>query len=834
MSIQYPVNIIRKTLAKAAILALAVTPAAFAQDDSLSEEELERLEDDDIIFLDAFVVTGVAEGKAIKDQSVSISIVPVERSELEVPRSTGEIFRTIPGIRSESTAGEGNTNIGVRGLPIASGGAKYLQLHEDGLPVLEFGDIAFATADGFFRPDYTVGNIEAIRGGSASTFASNSPAGVINFMSKTGEVEGGSIGIQVGLDYDSSRIDFDYGGAITDEWRMHIGGFHRTGEGIRSSGYDANSGSQIKANFTREFENGFFRLYFKNLNDSVATYLPMPVSATGSNSNPSIGSFENFDVATDTPHSVYLLNDTFIDGTGNVQTADVDDGITTNYSSVGFEISNELSNGWKLHNVGKVASVDGRFLAPFTAAVDTAQNTADTWGGPNSTLRFANGPSGGDAIANPSQLNGNGLLQLIHMFNTELNDFGNYQNNFKLKKTIEDTAAESIDLTFGYYLSGQTIDMDWHWNAYIMEVKGDNAALVDIFAEDGTAITENGLLSYGPQLWGYFRRSFDIDYDIAAPYGAASFDFGNFNIDFSLRLDTGEATGNFYNGITRENVDVNNDGTISTPEMVVAFTDRSDPKPVNYDWSYVSYSAGANYRFNDQLSVFGRLSEGGRVNADRLVEQLAPDGTIDDDAAVDVANQYELGLKYLNEDVAGGTLGLFATLFYAEVEETNFASLAQQELFVRDYENAGLEIEAEYLRDRLEMRLGLTYNDSELARDSRAPENNGNTPRRVPDWAYSFSTSYYWDKLTLGGTLIGITDVFGHDSNVLVLPGYAYVNLTAGYEISDNVQLSLAVNNAFDEFGLSEVEETALQANGSLRARGITGRSTSLTLRYRF
>jgi outer membrane receptor protein involved in Fe transport len=62
-----------------------------------------------------------------------------------------------------------------------------LLIQEDGLPVMQFGDIAFGTQDQFTRFDSFVSRVEALRGGSASVFASNSPAGIINFITKTGE-----------------------------------------------------------------------------------------------------------------------------------------------------------------------------------------------------------------------------------------------------------------------------------------------------------------------------------------------------------------------------------------------------------------------------------------------------------------------------------------------------------------------------------------------------------------------------------------------------------------------------------------------------------------------
>ena len=91
--------------------------------------------------------------------SVSITSINARQIEQSAPRSTAEIFRTIPGIRSESSGGEGNSNIAVRGVPISSGGSKYVQLQEDGLPVLLYGDISFGTADIFTRFDRNVAKI---------------------------------------------------------------------------------------------------------------------------------------------------------------------------------------------------------------------------------------------------------------------------------------------------------------------------------------------------------------------------------------------------------------------------------------------------------------------------------------------------------------------------------------------------------------------------------------------------------------------------------------------------------------------------------------------------
>ncbi|WP_163360909.1 TonB-dependent receptor plug domain-containing protein, partial [Escherichia coli] len=87
-----------------------------------------------------------------------------------------------PGIRAEASGGESNANVAVRGIPVSAGGARYIQFQEDGLPVLQFGDIAFATPDTWMRADAAFDRLEVVRGGSASTLATGAPGGIINFI----------------------------------------------------------------------------------------------------------------------------------------------------------------------------------------------------------------------------------------------------------------------------------------------------------------------------------------------------------------------------------------------------------------------------------------------------------------------------------------------------------------------------------------------------------------------------------------------------------------------------------------------------------------------------
>ena len=168
----------------AAAAALAACQLGMAQAQSTEEPsaaaQAAQAKTGDGLRLDSVVVTGTATRTTKMKQSVSVSTLGAEQIERSGAASTAELLRAVPGVRSESSGGEGNANITVRGVPISAGGSRYVQMQEDGLPVLMFGDIAFGTADQFVRADYNIDRLEVIRGGSASTLATNSPGGIVN------------------------------------------------------------------------------------------------------------------------------------------------------------------------------------------------------------------------------------------------------------------------------------------------------------------------------------------------------------------------------------------------------------------------------------------------------------------------------------------------------------------------------------------------------------------------------------------------------------------------------------------------------------------------------
>lgn len=781
---------------------------------------------------DVIIVTAVPRSQNRLDSSISVSTLGPGQIQVAVPRSAAEIFRAIPGIRSESSGGEGNANISVRGLPLATGGSKYLQLQEDGLPILQFGDITFANADIFLRANFNVNRIEAVRGGSSATFASNSPGGVINLISKTGERDGGAIQLSGGLDYEEYRIDADYGGHIGEDWTWHVGGFYRRGEGPRKAGYDANRGGQIKANLTRKFSHGFVRLYAKYLNDRTPSYLPSPVQVSGSNSDPSYRSLPGFSIGDGTFYSRYNRAQRTLGPDNRPTVDDPGDGMHPLVKQIGLEAQLEPDEGWTLRERFRFADISGRFIAPFPALVGDAGSIATALGGAGATLRFATGPKAGQIIADPATLGGNGLLAENVVFDTKLNNLNTFSNDIRVIRDVA-LAGGRLSLTGGLFVTRQTIDTDWLWTSVVSEVRGDGrAALIDIRSAAGVAQTDRGTYGYGAAFFGNCcRRSYDMNYSIAAPFAAVSYAQGGWTLAGSLRWDDGRVRGRVagtdlgIGGAATSPVDVDGDGVISAAETRSTATPGLSA-PIHYGYGYLSWSAGVNYRLLTEMSVFARYSRGGRANADRILfgpaVRVGGGGLTDRSAAVDFVRQAEAGLKYRQRDVT-----LFATLFHASAEEQNFEATSLRFLD-RRYRAYGLELEGGYQRGGFSVTGAMTWTHARIVRDRVTPANQGNRPRRQANWVYSLTPQYQAALFTVGAHLVGTGSSYAQDNAGLKLPGYTQVNAFVAVRPTAALTLSLSANNLFDVQGFTEAEEGMIPASGIVRARSINGRTISV------
>ncbi len=774
------------TLALAVSLALMSVSAAYAQSTSASAKPTndKRAEDkSDTLQLDQIVVTGTSTATSKMKQSVSISTLSVEAIEQGGATSAAEVLRSIPGVRSESSGGESNANLTVRGLPISAGGARYVQFQEDGLPILQFGDMAFATPDSWVRIDSVLDRLEVIRGGSASTLATNAPGGIINFISNTGEEAGGSIGISKGIDYDSTRYDFGYGGAIGTNTHYFIGGFYRNGEGVRNGGVNAEQGGQLRGNITQTFKGGFLRLSFKHLDDHAPTLLPVPVRF---GANGSISTIPGIDPRRASSYSPYWIPDQTLTINNGRAVSNVNDGLTAKTDAFGAETSLDLGEGFKFTDKFRNAKNSGRFIGIFPGD-DVAAAPAGT--------KYLTGPQKGQNYT------GNAFTAVV--FNTSLDNMNLLANDMKVSKGIDMGGGARLDAAVGLYTSTQKVGLTWNFNQYLMQAIGDKPALLTSGA--------NGSAAFG----GCCMNFIDADYRTTAPYLSLAMETGPWNLDASVRRDEQKATGVF------------NQSFYIAANSGLRY-DPSTTNNINYKVSNTEFSFGGNYRINKDLGVFLRYSEGASFNADRIT--FFNDARLTSGASsiipINKVKQTEAGAKWRS-----GGFSAFVTVFQAKTDETNVdLTKSPIQSTANSYDAKGIEFEGGLRFGALKLTGGLTYTDAKITASSNKAS-IGTTPNRQAEWVYQLASSYDLGAATVGASLAGNTDSKDNGpsgANTITLPGFSIVNAFVNYRVSTNATVSLGVNNVFDKLGYTESND------GRGAARAVNGRASRISLKYTF
>ncbi|MHA6720315.1 TonB-dependent siderophore receptor [Sphingomonas sp. RS6] len=777
--------------------------------------------------------TGVAKARDLLDSAISTSSLDENDILKFSPRSVSDLLRDIPGVRADASQGEGYGNISIRGLPIAATGSKYVQLQEDGLPVMEFGDTPFATADTFMRLDANIGQVQAIRGGSASTFASNSPGGVINFISKTGVTAGGSIQTSFGLNYRSNRIDFDYGAPLSDTLRFHVGGFYRRGEGVRRTGYDGQDGGQIKINVTKDFAGGYIRFYGKYLNDRTPVYGYVPVQVSGTDSDPTYSNVPGFDMKRDSVLTRNFSTIVGLDSNNNLSSQSVRDGQNPIVKAVGFEAKFDVG-GWSVTNRFRYSGMSGGFISPEFVQVAPAAAVMGRVGGFGGSLSYATGPNAGQAIANPSTLNGNGLLIPLTFANVRYNNLDNITNDLRGSRTWKIGGGE-LTTTAGFYKSRQTLDLSYLWSSVIQDVLGGgNASLINVTSPANVAITQNGFYGFGAALLGggCCRERRNAKYDVNAPYASVNYHIGKLALGASIRYDMGTVQGTLTSGTGATPYDINGDGVISAAESRTSRLNLATPGLIDYSYNNLSYSVSANYRLAETFSLFGRYSRGGRANADRIFSSTFIDYTdgslIRSKVAVDTVRQAEGGFKYRTDSTM-----LNLTAFWAESMDTNLDPRNGAPI-ERLFRAKGLEFEGSYTRGIASIAAGATYTKAEIAKDYLDPSLNGKTPQNQADFVFQVTPQISTDRFSLGAVFIGTTGSYSTVQNQLRIPGYVTTNAFAQARVTKSLLVSLNAANLLDVKAITGVADSTIPTSGVVQARVLAGRTISATARFDF
>lgn len=817
----------------ASVFAMVIAAAAFVAPATAQTAKPEAEEADG---LDTIVVTASGGNKTQINSSVSVTSVSASLIKDFQPSSEAEVFRLIPGIQVAGTSGPGgNSNIAVRGLPVATGGAPYIQIQEDGLPTVLFGDIQFGNNDYWTHFDATVANVESVRGGTVTTHASQAPGAVINYVSHTGKQEGGYIELQKGLGYDETKVNFRYGGPINDSLFFHVGGYYKTGRGPLHASFNVSESVQIKGNVTKEFEGGYFRVLFKYADTQEPNYTGAVGTATVANGKVSnISPYFNFDGRKQSNYSIYNRNFTILNRTGQLESVKLD-GITTKAKTIGSQFHKEFGDTITVDNNVRYTKMSGGFASPFlgvTRTSDVIGSRLSLNGTPYATvgsIRFASGPNAGQEYTAR-------YLDTNVNVRTNIRDIGSFANDFAVRGNF-DAGFAKVTARAGLFYMNQKIEMDWHVDRSTRELSGNNPSQLDLYTAPGAAgakLTQAGISGYNNNWGNCCARDYELAYTNTAPNFALDLDADRFALDGSVRFERVKASG----GGTQGGAEffVNSNG-INIP----AITSNSAREVLNYTRTYTSWTVGGLFKATDNLSVFARTSKGGRFNADRQTfsGKFNANGSLNQLGrvpSVDFVNQHELGLKSRG-NIGGGRFTAELTLLKGDFKRSDFEPTVTSQcptgncIINTNYKTKGAEFYGTLNLGGFSLAANATYTK---AKQASAGTTVFRRAEGISDLSYTVAASYDVAEIaTVGLNASGQTSQIGGG---LEYPGSTIFGGFIRVRPITNLEVGIQAYNLFNKFdlrgngGISDIASTPAVIGGA----PAIGRTFTGSVKFKF
>ncbi|MEJ8598732.1 TonB-dependent receptor [Riemerella anatipestifer] len=732
------------------------------------------------------IITGSANPKKRIESSIAITTMKAKDIQQKAPQSTADILQYVPGFLAENSGGEVGNNLFARGIPSA-GAYEYVQIQEDGLPIFEDGALQFANIDNFQRLDLTLQGVEAVRGGTASVFASGAPGGIVNFISKTGQNDTkGTLKLSTST-FGLFRTDFNIGGALVqDKLFFNAGGFYREDNGMRSPGFKANRGGQIKLNLTYKFDKGYARVYYKYLNDRAMFYQVTPFIKNGNG----VKAYPGFDPNYGTFASMEMAQIRVPQYGGGFFETDLRNGVHPVSHAIGTELKYKLSDVVTVHNNMKFTSINQDYNAIF----------APSWMG---------------SIVSQNEYSDNLNIDRANAFFTYVNGGGVLDPNEKLKradlwfirKNMQNLAnnlnfnidLDKVKLNVGHYYSNWSSDHYWNWNSFLVTAS-DKPRLVNLQdTSTGTNYTYNGVSQIT-----WLERQAGLTGNVNAFFANADIEINDkFNANVGVRYDINKYKGYRDNArFSSENLGVLPNSTADDKVTTV------QGAPFTY-WSYnlnkVGYTAALNYKINNKMAVYFRQSHGFRApieeafydNANKNLSLIKPT----------TVNQSELG--YTGQ--ISHNFALYGSAFLMNLKNIFYGDIVaggKSEALLADVRNLGLELEAQYRYHNFSVSANATFQKPEYTKFASNASYVGNQARRIPKTFFSIRPSYDITKgLNVYARYSRYGTKYNDEGNTFVLKGFGVLDAGASYQIK-NIRFALDATNITNNIGLTEGDGT--------------------------
>jgi catecholate siderophore receptor len=800
---------------RAALLsAVAVSVLAFAASAHAADA-------DDASTVEELVVTGRAgsEGQKKIEASYAITVVNEEKIRMQSPPSVAEVLKNVPGLWVEASGGVGGANIRARGIPIE--GFAAISLQEDGLPVQHDGGLGFLNTDFSFRMDETVSRVEVVRGGPSSIFASYAPGGTINFITrKATQPFEGLAKAEIG-DWGYYRGDAWIGGVVNG-FRLGLGGYYRSDDGVRDPGFKANEGGQIRFQVGRDFENGSIDFNVKHIDDNTIFYLPVPLTFDSKGDTAEIPSF---DAQTGTLAGPETEKLTFRTNRGPFA---FDQGKGSDLKLTQYTLQGTLDvAGWTIREGLRYRTSDLTRSAlfpntPELASVRIARDVARgaSLGVTQGRLTYVNGGQTFD-VANQ---NGQGLVMDAAMRTQDIT-LDETINDLRFTRKF-DFGGQSHDVAFGIYYAraeetffqvGSQVLLDVREQARLLNLQGLNA--------QGTVVanfTDNGFSRYGSQFNNAEGKS-----NTWALYAADEWHITDkLRVDFGARWERIKLSGRNERSST---INLNQTPSFAD-DQAISGNGIFDPLDRKFDdWGA---TVAVNYQFDEDFGAYARYTKGFRLPS--LGDFITnPTRT---DPRSSQSDLYEAGVK-----VAKANVSLYLTGFLTKFDSQSFSetrfdpatnSLVSRTEFAST-ETYGFEVEGQFRPvDWFDTTFSATVQDPHLGKfifnESVAKVNGacplpsdqntaGSSCLRARD--FSDHTIVRTPKVSLrvtpgvnllDGKLRAELDVqyfgkrFSDLANTLTIPDYWLLNAQVRYNVTDNITIYGYGTNLTNEIGLTE------------------------------
>lgn len=801
--------------------------------------------------LQEIVVTGqTTRNRALITASADITYATAADIDRKAPRSTADLLELIPGIFVEGTAGQLSNNYSVRGLQ--GGGQRFIQIEEDGLPVIYQG----GGADFFFSQDLTIDRLEAVKGGSSGVLAVNGAGATINFISRSPnfrEIEG--IARVTAYNYNDKRGDFYLSAPlVTDKLAFNIGGYIESSPGVRKNPFNYD-GFRVKAALEYRFDGGgFLRLTGKIGDIKAAYYADQPYRYENGKptSIPGLGTqFGN--VGGDAFSRIAVPVSTFVDPDG-FRDFNYDDGVHVKTQQIRLDIEKPLNDSIDLFvrsrylhltddfnglfpgsgtgNAGLASAV--AYLTPGSASPISGLLTAGQAAFPTGT-RFGiknlrtGVVTGSNQTAALNALNGNGFLQqttLNHDYQRG-HDWGTDAGGRWEYKGSGFTNSLTVGAMYYDVLRYQ----DQSATAAVVNDVRTNSDIYDVVALDNNngvvgTLTDNGLISYGN--WGAgIRQREDHTLSLYVNDELSLLD-DKLHIDGGIRWEHDKSK--FLDG---QAATVNQPVPAGTAGVTrdVGSTFNGQFNVTRKTQEHTAWTIGANYLITPTLSVYGRYAKGFQTNNTDPISEI---------------ELYEAGVRYQYRRIISASATIFRTnfknQFYNFIDPTN---PTQQTSYLADLRTKGVEIDAVVRPvNWFSVDFFGVFQDPKLENLTlggvAAPTFSGNRPERTPARLFTITPTIELPN-RLGEVYARykyVGKIYADSGNGVALPSYGVTSAGLNLNVTKRVQVGFNVDNIFNVVGLTEGNprqgQTQNADSGYFYARGIVGTTYggSITLKF--